>query len=185
MIRSRFVQVRWLFLLAALLLAACGGAPANDGIASAWAGEIEGTDVFVGIASNGHEVMAYICDGDTISQWFHGEEGIDNLDLNAGTADLSAGGARFQAQLTQETATGTVTLADGQTFNFTAGRASGDAGLYRLEETVNNEQLITGWVVLPSGELRGVQVNMNTQELQPQTNLNNLAKLLDPTIARY
>ena len=184
---------RWMvFVMGALclLLSACGGTqspaqPTTGAIAAAWVGTVEGTDVFVGMASNGKEVMAYVCDGKTISQWFHGQVGVDRLDLVAGTVDLSVNNAKLQSQLTKDTASGNVTLADGKSFKFQAAKASGDSCLYRLEQTINNEKWVAGWVVLNNGQLRGVNVNLNTNAIQPQTTLNNLAKIIGPTIPQY
>ncbi len=171
---------------ACLILAACGGQPtASTGIAAAWTGKVDGTDAYIAIASNGTELMAYVCDSQSVAQWFHGEAGKDKLDLVAGTVDLSNETAKLIATLTQDSATGTVTLADGQTHTFTATKATGDGGLYRSEETVNNEQLVGGWVVLNDGQLRGAQLNISTGEIQSQLQVIDAAKLLGPTIPRY
>jgi hypothetical protein len=183
--RLDLLVILTLSILSVLLTACGGGATASEPLAAAWVGKVEGTEAFIAIASNGTELMAYVCDSQTITQWFHAKTGVDQLDLVAGTVDVSSEGAKLQAQLTQTTATGTVTLADGQAHKFTAAKAEGDAGLYRLEETANNEQLLTGWVVLNDGQLRGMQVNLNTAALQPQTTLNNLAKIIGPTIPQY
>src|SRR4030067_3246908 len=53
-----------------------------------------------------------------------------NLDLAAGTVNLSQGMSTLQSKLTTDQASGVVTLSDGQSFNFLASRAVGDAGLY-------------------------------------------------------
>jgi len=192
----QFEQFRQVTILAfcalcLLLLSACGSAsattqPTTARLVSAWVGKVEDTDAFIALVSNGTELTAYVCGG-PVSQWFHGQAGVDQLDLVAGTVDLSAGsGAKLQAQLTQETASGSVTLADGQTYAFQATQATGDAGLYRSEETVDNEKSVGGWVVLNDGQLRGYveQDNLitNKKTLLRQTAISDLAKLISPTI---
>jgi hypothetical protein len=165
-------------LILSLILSACGsGQPATEALSGAWVGKLEGADAFIGIASNGEEVMAYICDGQSITQWFKGQAGADKLDLTSGSAKL-------QAQLTVDTASGSVTLADGQTFNFTADRAAGDAGLYRLEEKASDESWISGWVVLNDGNLRGLRVS-SKGTLETQSSLSAGAGRLDPDMKTY
>ncbi|MFN8380642.1 MAG: hypothetical protein U0V02_01810 [Anaerolineales bacterium] len=178
---------KWLFLflvISSMILSACGASPSSDGVTGVWVGSIEGTETFIGIASNGSEVMVYVCDGNTLSQWFHGQTGDENVDLSAGTLDLSSEGSNVQAQLTVDSASGKVTLANGETFTFQAARAAGDAGLYRLEETGNDEQWVSGWVVLNDGQLRGLRVSTKgTVEVLGA--LNSAALRLDPDMRTY
>ncbi|MBI3152398.1 MAG: hypothetical protein HYZ21_09710 [Chloroflexi bacterium] len=179
---------KWLIVVLitlSLLISACGASKsATDGITGVWVGDIEGTDTFIGIASNGSEVMVYVCDGNTISQWFYGQAGEENLDLAAGTLNLSDANSNVQAQLAVDGASGSVTLANGQSFNFQVPRAAGDAGLYRLEETGNDEQWVSGWVVLNDGQLRGLRVSTKgTVEILGA--LNSAALRLDPDTKPY
>jgi hypothetical protein len=153
-------------------------------LAASWVGEISGTNVFVGIASNGKELLAYVCDGQTISQWFHGKAGVDNLDLIAGKLELTANNNTLQASLTKASVTGSVKIGN-QFFKFKALRATGDAGLYRAEETINNDAHLSGWVVLRNGQLRGVQVNLNTNVSKPLITLNSAARIISPVVAQY
>jgi len=165
-------------LILSLILSACGGGqPATEALSGAWVGKLEGSDAFVGIASNGEEIMAYICDGQTITQWFKGQAVADKLELTSGSANL-------QAQLSVDTANGSITLADGQTYNFTADRAAGDAGLYRLEEQANDESWISGWVVLNDGQLRGLRVS-SKGTFETQSSLSTGAGRLDPDLKPY
>ena len=132
----------------------------KDGLVGTWVGKVEGSDAFIGInVYENRDVMAYVCDGQTISQWFLGE--------NAGKDSFVAtrdNGARLQAKLTKEEATGTVTLAGGRPLEFKARRATGDAGLYRGSVSVNGVKSLAGWVVLADGALRGA-VQSGTQIL--------------------
>ena len=169
-------------LMVGLVLAACAGAPPTaqqptGDLVAIWAGKVEGTDAFIGIVSNGKDVMAYVCDGKTISQWFQGQVNGDKL-------DLSAGNAKLQTQLTRDTTSGSVTLANGQ-FKFTATRTTGDAGLYRSDETINNEKWVGGWIVLNDGQLRGANVQQTTGRIVTQTALTNVARLIKPQLDLY
>ncbi|HNC09053.1 MAG TPA: hypothetical protein PLX14_10140 [Anaerolineales bacterium] len=171
-----------MFVLA-LFVSACGSSQNPAGITGSWVGRVDGTDAFIAIASNGSEVLAYICDGQTITQWLHGDAG-DKVDLDTGNIDISADGNSLLAALTVDSASGSITY-NGQTYTFTAERAAGDAGLYRSEETINGENWVGGWVVLNDGQLRGMSVNLNTNSLQPQTTISAVAKIIDASIPRY
>lgn len=166
-------------VLVGLMLGACGGAsqPATAALSGAWVGKVDGTDAFIGIASNGEEAMVYVCDGKTITQWFNGPVGADGV-------DLSAGSARLQAQLADDSATGSITLADGRAVEFMAARAAGDAGLYRSVETVDAEEWTAGWVVLNDGQLRGLR-RSSTGALEPQSSLNAGAARIEPDAKPY
>jgi len=48
-----------------------------------------------------------------------------------------------------------VTLADGEEHAFSADPAEAPAGLYRVEETIDGEELLGGWIELSSHEERG------------------------------
>ena len=177
--RSRWLSTMLALFLVSLVLGACGGAsqPSTAAMSGAWVGKVEGTDAFIGIASNGEEAMVYVCDGKTITQWFHGPAGSNGL-------DLSAGSARLETQLATDSATGSITLADGRAVEFQAARAAGDAGLYRSEETVDAEKWTAGWVVLNDGQLRGLRAS-STGTLEPQSSLKAGAGRIEPDAKPY
>lgn len=132
-----------------LLLVACGRTQSATP-AGTFVGTVADTDAYIAIApQENNNIIAYVCDGQTISVWFRGERNENNLDLTA------TNGARLQASLEPETATGSVTLADGQTHSFTATLASGEAGLYRAEETIDGNNFVGGWILLSDGNQRG------------------------------
>ena len=133
----------------ALLLAGCGGggggqqegeAPeegAEQPVAGNFVGEVSDFEgdpeavPFVAVVAaeaqeGAREVRAYLCDGQSINEWFTGTAEGDELDLT------SEGGARLEGSLAPEAATGTITLEDGQSFEFTADLATGIAGLYNV-----------------------------------------------------
>jgi hypothetical protein len=154
------------FLAGSLLLTACGDGDddastgeasptrtreGEQGIVGSWVGKVSDSDAFVGIAVyENRDVMAYVCDGQTVSQWFLAE--------NAGTNSFdarNANGAELEAKLAKEEATGTVTLPGGRALKFDAPRAALDGGLYRARATIDGAEYTGGWIVLPNGEQRG------------------------------
>jgi hypothetical protein len=83
---------------------------------------IAGTDAFVGIVKRGDRFRAYLSDATakhvTLSLWFRGAIGPD------GHLAASAHGVGLEADLGRGSATGTITLPDGRSFEFLA-----DSGL--------------------------------------------------------
>jgi hypothetical protein len=140
----------WLAAVLAVSLTACQSKTPET---RHYAGRVSSTEIFIGLASNETDVLAYLCDGTessaTIGEWFRGA-------LTNGSFDLtSTAQSRLTGQLSDREATGTWTRADGSSLDYSAPLAISPAGLYRLEETVNNETAVTGWVKLENGELRG------------------------------
>ena len=207
MITKVFRPLRWCvvsLLALGLLSAGCGGAEQGGGqggggqdgaqeekstppIAGSFVGEIpniaEGdvdNDAFVAVVATSaqegvREVRAYLCSGGAINEWFMGSAEGNKLDLT------SEGGAQLEANLTPETATGTITLDDGTSSTFTADLAKGIAGLYnvdllgdgrvigtsetgnQLEGQVADEQgenglyPITGNISVPDGQTQNIE----------------------------
>jgi hypothetical protein len=121
-----------------------------------------------GAASSGRRVRAYVCDGEPQgdAEWFTGQMTGNTLDLTS-----ESGSARLQAELSEQEAAGTVTLADGILRRFSASAAREGAGLYevtierggqRSGTSANGAKdegqvspdgvLTTGTIRLPSGE---------------------------------
>jgi hypothetical protein len=123
-------------LMAAFLLfaaSACGGGGGEDGlVVGEFVGEIPSADAFVALVAGKpkdgeREVRAYLCDGQKISEWFTGTASANELSLS------SEGGAKLEAKLTTEAATGTITLSDGgDSFDFEVPQATGIDGYYPL-----------------------------------------------------
>ncbi len=122
--------------LAAGILAACGGsqddarpeaAPA-DLIGGNYVGRVAEVDALVAVVADGERVRAYLCDGPErqIAEYAEGSADGARAELT------SEGGAEFAIDLSEETATGTVTLPDGRELPFDAPAADGVAGLYEL-----------------------------------------------------
>jgi hypothetical protein len=117
-------------------------------------GTVEGSNAFIGIATQENRILAYVCDG-TLEQapttyaWFKGEVSGNSFDLT------SEDGLHLTGQLESNTANGRVQFADGSEHAFAADLARPPAGLFRLEQTVEANQIISGWIVLANREFRG------------------------------
>jgi hypothetical protein len=137
-----------------------------------YAGQIPAENAWIGLSSNGKRAIAFVTDGSqkhapTFAQWFDGP-------INNGVVDTTAkaknGTDRLQATLTNNTATGTVTLANGKSTAFTANAVpSSDqaAGLYRSEQTVKNQRYIAGWILLPAAGATGTATPSATETASP------------------
>ena len=141
-----------LLILLTLLLTACGGGAQS--ITGNYAGQVGGSNAFIGLVTNGESIMAFFCDGTTEAApvlwgWFTGE-------LNGNAFDLtSEAGDRLTGESNADGASGTITLTDGTALTFQAERVDQPAGLYRNVETIDGAETISGWIVLANGELRG------------------------------
>ncbi|MCI0397049.1 MAG: hypothetical protein L0322_19195 [Chloroflexi bacterium] len=144
----------------ALGLASCAGGAAEFP-AGSFVGRVDGSELFVAITTDEEgNVLAYACDNQADS-WFRGTVAGDTIDLT------SQDGARLQATLGEETASGTFTPAGGQPLTFNATPATGNAGLYRAEGQADGDDHVAGWIVLANGEQRGVIQNLRTGAEQP------------------
>ena len=83
------------------------------------------------------EVRGYLCDGEQVAEWFVGSVAGNSIELT------NEGGVRFVADLDEGAAVGRITLPGGVVLNYEAPRASGIAGLYKVEVT-------------PEGQIRGL-----------------------------
>ncbi|MGN6672651.1 MAG: hypothetical protein ACTHMA_05075 [Thermomicrobiales bacterium] len=158
--------------------------PATTALNRTFVARLAGSDAFVGISISGDSVMAYVCDGASLAQWFTGTVQGDQLDLS------SADGKRLTAQLSTRTdgsrsATGLFKASSGDQHEFSTTATTGldRAGLYRGTGVANSVNLVVGVIVLPDGDLRGV-IRVG-QQLTPVTNptysVNGLI-VTDPTL---
>ncbi len=148
-------------------------------LAATWGGTVEGTDAFVAVASNGTEVMAYVCDGKSIATWFKAADGSDGVNLASGDLAITSGTLTLQTKLTTDALSGSIILADGSSHKLVGTRLSGDAGLYRSEEKIDGEDNVGGWVVLSDGQLRGALLGPNAAFVGLNA-LRSSARLLGP-----
>ena len=112
-------------------------------------------ELFIGIAVNEEAsgegeraLVAYLCDGEAVSQWFVAERVEQEMTLDAGDT-------RVELALSDGGVSGTVTLAGQEPQAFEAAPATGDAGLYRAEESFDDVDHVGGWIVLPDGRQQG------------------------------
>jgi len=144
-------------LVALLGLSACGShasappaaTPTSTAasIAGDFAGKASQVDA-VGLSTDGHQLIAYTCDGSathatTFAVWFKGA-------VSHNAAHLTAkNGSRLVVTWTAQQATGTVTLNSGHSFSFTAPAVNfhTGAGLFRDEETFAGVPYLAGWII--------------------------------------
>jgi hypothetical protein len=141
-------------VLALGLVAGCAGEggggqeeeAAEESISGVFVGQVSGADELVAVIADepeetggGRRVRAYVCDGrpEGVVEWFTGQVAGNTINLTSIDED-----AEFQAELTNEEATGTRTLDDGEPLDFTAPAAYAGAGLYDV--TNNPDGLASG-----------------------------------------
>jgi hypothetical protein len=120
----------------AVLALSAAGARTSAGAASGprtFVGQVSGGEQFIAVvASRGTgEATAYLCDGRRISTWFFGHASGNTLDLTSGT------GRRLRATLARGRVSGTVELPSGGTRSFRVRRATGVAGIYLVNRSLD------------------------------------------------
>jgi hypothetical protein len=141
---------------------------ATDGLRGTWSAKVEGTNAFLDdFVANGDEVVAYVCDGANVAQWFRGPVGASGFDLTAGEA-------RMTGTVNGDGLVGVVTMPDGSAHAFDAKPVT-SAALYRAEAGDTENLQVGGWVVI-DGEQRGAIANQATSSINnaPSLNLNTL-----------
>ena len=140
--------------------AACGDGGSNEATptggvtgGASFAAPVDGTNALVAVVVNpgDRRVLAYLCDGATLSTWFTGDADPD------GTVSLTAtNGARLSGRIEGSKLVGTVTPAgEASAHAFSAQTVSAPAGLYRAKGEVGGQAAIGGWVVLADGRQTG------------------------------
>jgi hypothetical protein len=137
-----------------MLLAGSQAAPINGSYVAEVTGASTGPSPFVAVVTTQTRAIAYICDGEQIAEWFR--------------ADLQAGGlfearsttkkSGITAQVNAGSVVGAITLETGKVISFRAIPADGTAGLYRSDDSIDNQRFVGGWVVLPNGDQRGAVI---------------------------
>ena len=101
----------------------------NEGLVGSWVGEVQGLQASIAIVvAEDRQAVAYVTDGSTLSEWLRGNAREENFDVASREMNVTM-------QLSKEAARGNVTLARGASFSFEALPTSGNAGLYRPQET--------------------------------------------------
>jgi len=138
------------FLIALLMASSCGGDPHG---AATYVGDVDGTDMKVGIVTEGGKVAMFFCGGPTsytqATKWFRGT-------AEPMTIAFSANGWVANASASGDMATGTVDRGNGNPLHFTARKVPEDgvAGLYQLKD----EHGTAGVVVLDPMHAQGALV---------------------------
>ena len=138
--RPTSVGLLVLALALSWLLVGCAGQQEEKKVAppaaGSFVGEAPSADAFIALVADlpegegdEREVRAYLCDGQTVSDWFVGSVDGNALSLS------SDGGAQLEGQLTRDAATGTITDPNGDSTSFEAPLATGIAGLYNVDLT--------------------------------------------------
>jgi hypothetical protein len=123
--RPRSVGLLALALALFWLLVGCAGQQEEKKVAppaaGSFVGEAPSADAFIALVADlpegegdEREVRAYLCDGQTVSDWF-----VSSVDGNALSLS-SDGGAQLEGQLTRDVATGTITDPNGDSTSFEA-----------------------------------------------------------------
>jgi hypothetical protein len=132
-------------------LAGCGGNADRDdkdaaakAIDGTFAGEVSGTSAFVAVVASPaagkqdrRAVTVYLSDGRRLSERLSGSVSRNNFVATTDNRDVEAKG-----KLSGNAVTGTVTLRNGKTVRYKAGRATAAAGLYDL--TVSSDGELSG-----------------------------------------
>jgi len=143
---------RFFGIVLMLLIAACSSSNQTQDVQH-YVGQVEGTDAFIGLVTDGSQITAYVCDGtDTtisILAWFKG-----SLSENAFTL-VNDNNLTLTGKIDSGKASGSLSLADGSQHAFVSEIAEGSAGVFREEKAVNGDVTVTGWIVLPNQEYRG------------------------------
>jgi hypothetical protein len=180
-VRERKPEMKKQILLIVLLmlsLTACGGQTQTPG-AGHYAGQVENSNAFIGLVTDGQQLQAFFCDGTVettplIWGWFRG-------DLNGSTFELAnENGDRLNGEFAANGASGAITLADGTVLNFQAELVREPAGLYRFEETIDGVGTTIAWIILPSQELRGGTNSGGQLSPPPNPPVGDLLSWADP-----
>lgn len=111
-------------------------------------GKVEGTDAYIAVSVLPDRVLAYLCDGKQLKQWFDGSAPGNRIEAR----DDSAQGS-LTATLAGEVVTGSVSVR-GSSHRFFAERARRPAGLY-VNTQYPTPETRGAWIVLPDGTQRG------------------------------
>ena len=156
-------------LLVSLVLVLFLTQPARPKLQTVFVGKILQTQALIAIAINQERVLAYICDGTSIAQWFKGTTSPNNtLELR------SKSGSVLKAKFDPDNAQGTIDL-QGKLFAFHAVPARDQAALYRAER--NTPKAVAGWILLSDGEQRAALVDQTGLRAVPNIGTFNPATL--------
>lgn len=158
MTRRQWMPLAALFSIAALVLTACGAdepaKPKQSAVdAGTYVGHVDGTSANIGLVVKDNRVAGFMCT--ERNEWLT----FPAVDINGKKAKLRADdgtepgpGTEVDVTFKADVATGKVDLGD--IALFTAEKATGDAGVYRVAAEKEGEPW-KGWVVLNDGSYTG------------------------------
>lgn len=117
--------------------------------ARTYVGTVRGTDSYVAILFDGRNAMAAVFNGDNV-----GLQELRGTATREGLVLVSPTGANIRAKVADDRITGTVKLSTGATHLFNAALATGDAGLYYDERTVDGVGYVAVQILLSDGSSR-------------------------------
>lgn len=115
-----------------------------------WVGTVEGTDAYIAILADADgRAFAYLCDGEQLVQYLDGR-------VESGTLTADDGeGTTITATVTDGAVSGRATLADGTAHAVEAPAATGEAGMWWLDEELEDGLRVGGWIRAADGTWRG------------------------------
>jgi hypothetical protein len=151
MLKRARIWFGFVAVVALALVAGCGGNDddrddrrAEKTLDGTFVGKLPGTNGFLAVvaspAARGQDrrdVKVYVSDGESLSEWFPG-----SVESNSFTATADGGDAEAKGKLSGNSASGTISLPDGETVRYEATRATAASGLYEL--TVSRDGELTG-----------------------------------------
>lgn len=141
-------------------------------------GVVQDSKAFVAVVvAADQKAIAYVCDSETVAQWFTGRVGTDGV---LQLTNTSGTGGTIQARLNQGEVVGSFIL-PGQTAKaFMAKVAAGTAGLYRYDGTIEGSRYLGGWIMDQQGVQRGSVIgggSLRASVLIPQTLMSDHPRL--------
>ncbi len=174
-------------------LSACGGgsdkssaAPANDASDKSAAaapaaattsgdrtfvGPIDGTEAQIAVTTSGGKAFVFYCDSKQV--WGVLQGTVDGTKITA----TEPGGGTLDAELNGDTVTGTVSV-NGDPHDFSAVKATGDAGSYFAETKSGDLVSFTGWVRSVDGTVDGARFKVDLGVLLKLPQFNASEKTL-------
>lgn len=175
----------WMVMMASLVGLIAGQFPVTavqTASGASFVAVTQNPQVFVAIVTSGDKVLAYLCDGEKIAEWFRGRAEGGRVSLTS-----TGGASRLEATFNGGVWDGAVTLPGDRRWSFRAEGAASPAGLYRSDDVLNGARYLGGWVVLGNGDQRGAVIGdgstrpgrtVSFASVKPSTSLENLGSLL-------
>jgi hypothetical protein len=161
------------YVALAAVIAACQGPGANSPPpveTSQYAGPTSDPNTFAALATDGTNVLVYICDGTPagikVDDWLKGTV------LGGSYKATATNGAIVTGRIDGSFASGTVSMPTLVNLSFNVPIAHSPAGLYRHEETTQASRQVSGWIVLANGDVRGGVFYPSTTTYASYTSLN-------------